>query len=104
MGRLSEEDKASTQVLDSSPENMGSHLPWNVNLQEFPPGTHSSNPHCHSHEDEFALVLSGSARYWYQGEVPEKILKRGDCVGWKAGTGISHSLLNDAEGPNGEGK
>jgi mannose-6-phosphate isomerase-like protein (cupin superfamily) len=79
-------------------------LPWNVNLKRIPPGAQSSNAHCHSHEDEFVFVLSGKARYWHQGEVPEKIVKKGDTIGWKAGTGICHSLLNDADGPNGEGK
>jgi mannose-6-phosphate isomerase-like protein (cupin superfamily) len=79
-------------------------LPWNVYIHEFVPGTFSSNPHCHSIEDEMALVLSGKARYWLQGEEPEKILKTGDCVGWRSGTGVCHSLLNDADGPNGEGK
>ncbi|CAG8776732.1 531_t:CDS:2, partial [Acaulospora colombiana] len=33
--------------------------------------------------------------------MPEPILKPGDAVGWKAGTGICHSLLNDAEDDNG---
>ncbi|PVF94457.1 hypothetical protein CPB86DRAFT_828600 [Serendipita vermifera] len=79
-------------------------LPWNVNLKRIPPGTQSSNAHCHSYEDEFVLVLSGKARYWHQGEAPEKVVKKGDCIGWKAGTGICHSLLNDADAPNGEGK
>lgn len=79
-------------------------LPWNANIHEFVPGAYSSNPHCHMVEDEMAIVLSGKARYWFQGEEPEKILKVGDCVGWKAGTGVCHALLNDAEGPNGEGK
>lgn len=79
-------------------------LPWNVNIEEYPPGTQSSNAHAHSHEDELVFILSGKGRYWYQGEQPEKILKKGDCIGWKAGTGLSHTILNDGEGPNGEGK
>ncbi|PVF94456.1 hypothetical protein CPB86DRAFT_789030 [Serendipita vermifera] len=79
-------------------------LPWNVNIKHHPPGTQSSNAHCHLAEDEFVFILSGEARYWHQGEVPEKIVKRGDSIGWKAGTGICHSLLNDADSPDGEGE
>ncbi|KAG8772921.1 hypothetical protein FRC20_002422, partial [Serendipita sp. 405] len=77
---------------------------WGLNLERIPPGTQSSNAHAHSHEDEFAIILEGTARYWYQGESPEQTLKIGDIVGWKAGTGICHTLLNDAldEGGNGQ--
>jgi uncharacterized cupin superfamily protein len=79
-------------------------LPWTLNIERLPPGTQSSNAHAHSQEDEFCILLSGKARYWYQGIVPEPILKPGDVVGWKAGTGICHSLLNDAEDERGSGK
>jgi hypothetical protein len=79
-------------------------LPWNVNIKQHPPGTQSSNAHCHLAEDEFVFVLSGRARYWHQGEVPEKVVRRGDSIGWKAGTGLCHSLLNDGDGSNGQGK
>lgn len=79
-------------------------LPWSLNIERLPPGTQSSNAHAHSYEDEFCIVLSGKARYWHQGITPEPILKAGDAVGWKAGTGICHSLLNDAEDENGAGE
>ncbi|PVF91621.1 hypothetical protein CPB86DRAFT_745420 [Serendipita vermifera] len=79
-------------------------IPWSLNLERLLPGTQSSNTHAHSSEDEFVLVLSGKARYWHQGMTPEPILKAGDCVGWKAGTGICHSLLNDGEDENGAGE
>ncbi|PVF94459.1 hypothetical protein CPB86DRAFT_828602 [Serendipita vermifera] len=72
-------------------------IPWSLNRERLPPGTQSSNNHAHSRDDEFAIILSGQARYWHQGLVPEPILKAGDAVGWKAGTGICHCLLNDAE-------
>jgi uncharacterized cupin superfamily protein len=79
-------------------------IPWHLNIERIPPGTQSSNAHAHSAEDEFALILSGEARYWFQGATPEKILKSGDVVGWKAGTGIAHTLLNDAQNEQGEGE
>lgn len=75
--------------------------PWNVNFERMPPGTQSSNPHAHSQEDEAVFILSGKARYWHHGE--EKALRPGDCVGWRAGTGITHAIYNDGEGTNGEG-
>ncbi|PVF91618.1 hypothetical protein CPB86DRAFT_878414 [Serendipita vermifera] len=76
-------------------------IPWSLNLERILPGTQSSNMHAHSSEDEFVLVLSGKARYWHQGMTPEPILRAGDCVRWRAGTGICHSLLNDGEDENG---
>ncbi|CAG8745649.1 94_t:CDS:2, partial [Acaulospora colombiana] len=79
-------------------------IPWSLNLKRIPPGTQSSNNHAHSEDDEFAIVLSGKARYWYHGIVPEPILQAGDCVGWKAGTGICHCLFNDAEDFDGSGE
>jgi uncharacterized cupin superfamily protein len=66
------------------------------------PGTQTSYPHAHSEEEEFVFMLAGKARYWHNGEEPEESLVAGDCVGWKAGTGVAHSILNDAEA-NGEG-
>ena len=77
--------------------------PWHLVIERIPPGTQSSNAHAHLAEDEFALILSGEARYWFQGAAPEKILKSGDAVGWKSGTGISHTLLNDAKNEQGDG-
>ena len=78
--------------------------PWGLTLERIPPGTQSSNAHAHSAEHEFALIIEGKARYWHQGETPERILVQGDAVGWKAGTGICHTLLNDAEDGHGRGE
>jgi uncharacterized cupin superfamily protein len=77
---------------------------WHVNIERIPPGTQSSNTHTHSAEDAFALILSGEARYWLQGATSEKFLKSGDTVGWKAGTGVAHMLLNDAKNEQGDGE
>jgi hypothetical protein len=79
-------------------------IPWSLNIERLPPGTQSSNDHAHSRDDEFAIILSGKARYWHQGIVPEPILKPGDSVGWRAGTGICHCLINDAEDEKGSGE
>lgn len=77
--------------------------PWNVTIECLLPGTQSSHPHAHSGEDEFVIVLAGKARYWCDGEEPEGMLEAGDSVGWKKGGGIAHSIINDAEGTEGEG-
>ncbi len=69
---------------------------WNVNLEILPPGNKSSAAHAHSLDDEFVLILKGSVRYWNHGE--NVLMKPGDCVAWRAGTGRAHTLIND--GPN----
>lgn len=48
--------------------------------------------------------MEGKARYWNQGETPERILVPGDAVSWKAGTGICHGLFNDATDEHGAGE
>lgn len=77
--------------------------PWGLIREHMAPGTLSSYAHCHLAQDEFAIMLEGRSRYWYQGITPEPILRPGDCIGWKAGTGICHNLLNDAEDGTGKG-
>lgn len=83
---------------------IGGDPPWGLTLERVPPGCQTSNAHAHSVEDEFCLILGGKARYWHQGQTPERILVAGDAVGWKAGTGICHTLLNDAEDEDGAGQ
>ncbi|KAG8753686.1 hypothetical protein FRC14_005813 [Serendipita sp. 396] len=78
-------------------------LMFNATLEVLIPGTQSSYPHAHSAEDEFIIVLAGKGRYWCDGEEPERVIQAGDCIGWKAGTGLSHALINDGDGPQGEG-
>lgn len=78
--------------------------PWNAAIECLLPGTQTSHPRAHLEEEEFVFVLAGKGRYWHDGEEPGQTLIAGDCVGWKAGTGVAHSIINDADGPNGEGK
>jgi uncharacterized cupin superfamily protein len=59
-----------------------------------PPGICTSFPHAESDEDEFVLVLNGKPDVWIDGELWE--LNEGDCVGFPAGTGIAHSVLNSS--------
>jgi uncharacterized cupin superfamily protein len=56
------------------------------------PGRRTSWPHAESTEDEFAYVLEGNVDVWIDGHL--YALKPGDCVGFKAGTGIAHTFIN----------
>lgn len=65
---------------------------FGVNLLTLGPGVWSSQRHWHSHEDEFAYVLSGEVALVM--DEGEEILRAGDCVGWKAGVENGHVLQN----------
>jgi uncharacterized cupin superfamily protein len=57
------------------------------------PGTRSL-PIAHSHSDYFAYIISGTGVCWYNGTSYE--MGTNDCVGFKAGTGVAHALINEA--------
>ncbi len=65
---------------------------FGVNLLTLAPGVWSSQRHWHSHEDEFAYVLSGEVTLVM--EEGEEIMRAGDCIGWKAGAQNGHVLKN----------
>ncbi|MBY0564552.1 MAG: cupin domain-containing protein [Hyphomonadaceae bacterium] len=65
---------------------------FGVNLLTLVPGVWSSQRHWHSHEDEFAYVLSGEVVLVM--DEGEEIMRAGDCVGWKAGVRNGHMLQN----------
>jgi uncharacterized cupin superfamily protein len=58
-------------------------------------------PHAHSASDEVVYCLSGRGLIWQNGH--SYPFNAGDFVGWKAGTGISHNVINDTNnGDEGE--
>ncbi|HMS96768.1 MAG TPA: cupin domain-containing protein [Tabrizicola sp.] len=59
------------------------------------PGRRSSLPHAESAEDEFVFVLEGTPDVWLDGQLHR--LSAGDAVGFKAGTGLAHSFLNNTD-------
>lgn len=65
---------------------------FGVNLLTLPPGVWSSQRHWHSHEDEFAYVLSGEVTVVM--DKGEEVMRAGDCIGWKAGVTDGHVLQN----------
>lgn len=65
---------------------------FGVNIMTLPSGAWSSQRHWHTHEDEFACVLSGEVVLVENDG--ETILHPGDCIGWPMNTGIGHCLQN----------
>jgi uncharacterized cupin superfamily protein len=61
------------------------------------PGQRTSVPHAERDEQEFLFVLEGAPDLWNDGHLHR--LKRGHAVGWKEGTGLAHSLLNNTDKP-----
>ncbi len=67
-----------------------------IHHQRLLPGRRTSFPHAESTEDEFIHVLSGTPDVWLDGVLHR--LCPGDSVGFRAGTGLSHSFLNNTDG------
>ena len=65
---------------------------FGVNLTTLEPGAVSALYHWHSVQDEFVFVLEGEATVLV-GEAEYELLP-GDCLGFKAGTGIGHQVAN----------
>ena len=68
---------------------------FGVNLTRLPPGTWSSQPHFHTHEDEFVFVVSGEL-VLVTGS-GEEILRAGDAAGFKAADEDGHCLQNRSD-------
>jgi uncharacterized cupin superfamily protein len=67
---------------------------FGVNLTDLSPGAMSALAHSHSQQDEFIFVLEGTPTLLLGKE--EFILHPGECYGLKAGTGITHQLVNQS--------
>lgn len=68
-----------------------------IHHELLPPGRRLSYPHAEKTEDEFVYVLEGTVDAWIDGELHR--LEPGDAVGFPAGTGISHTFINDSDQP-----
>jgi uncharacterized cupin superfamily protein len=66
-----------------------------IHHERLPPGRRTSWPHAEADEEEFIYVIEGSPDLWLDGHV--RRLKPGDGVGFAAGTGIAHVLINNTE-------
>ena len=65
---------------------------FGVNLTTLEPGAVSALFHCHAVQDEFVFIVEGRPTLVY-GDV-EHAMAPGDCLGFKAGTGVGHQLIN----------
>ncbi|MEM8640863.1 MAG: cupin domain-containing protein [Cyanobacteria bacterium P01_G01_bin.54] len=65
---------------------------FGVNLTELAPGAFSALYHAHTRQDELIYVLEGEPTLIW-GEA-EYVLAPGQCVGFKAGAGAAHQLVN----------
>jgi uncharacterized cupin superfamily protein len=66
-----------------------------VHHHRLRPGERSSWPHAEEEEDEFVFVIEGTPELWSDGHVGR--LSPGDGVGFKSGTGIAHTFINNTE-------
>jgi len=65
---------------------------FGVNLTTLAPGAASALMHHHSKQDEFVYVIEGELTVRLGDD--EYPLRPGDCVGFKAGDGIGHQIVN----------
>ena len=66
---------------------------FGVNLTRLAPGATSALRHAHSKQDEFIYILEGQPTL-HTDEGKTQLLP-GMCVGFKAGTGNGHCLINE---------
>lgn len=59
---------------------------FGVNLTQLAPGSIAALLHCHAKQDEFLYVLQGTPTLILNEN--EYVLSPGDCMGFKAGSGI----------------
>jgi len=65
---------------------------FGVNLVRLRPGAYSALRHAHSRQDEFVYVVEGKPTLITA--AGPTLLRPGMCVGFKAGTGDAHHLVN----------
>lgn len=65
---------------------------FGINLTHLEPGTVSALFHYHMVQDEFVYILEGHPTIVFRDNEYE--LAPGDCMGFKAGTGVAHQLIN----------
>lgn len=84
-----------SRVAGRTRRKLGDHFSlanFGVNLTELAPGAVSALLHHHSRQDEFVYILEGAPTLMLDKD--EYVLKPGDCVGFRAGDGVAHQLIN----------
>ncbi len=64
-----------------------------IHHEVLPPGRRTSWPHAERDEEEFVYVIEGTPDLWLDGTLHR--LAPGDGVGFPAGTGQAHCVLNN---------
>ena len=70
---------------------------FGVNITELAPGAMSALKHAHAVQDEFVYVLQGTVTMVV--DDAEYEMESGDCIGFRAGTGVAHHLINRSDEP-----
>ena len=70
---------------------------FGVNHTTLAPGAASALQHHHGTQDEFVYILQGTATLQLDDE--EIPMKAGDCMGFPAGDGVAHCLVNTGDEP-----
>ena len=70
---------------------------WGAHVDTLAPGGMSSQRHWHENEDEFLMILEGSALLI--DDAGETRLFPGDCAAFPKGDGNGHHLRNDGDVP-----
>lgn len=84
-----------SKVAGRMKRKLGDHFGltnFGVNLTQLAPGSASALLHRHSRQDEFVYVLQGAPTLRLNEE--EYVLNSGDCMGFKADSGVAHQLVN----------
>ena len=68
---------------------------FGVNLTTLAPGARSALRHGHSQQDEFVYIVSGAPSLITN--AGEQLLQPGMCVGFRAGDGDAHCLINRSQ-------
>ncbi len=95
---LSGRDQPAENFIKFIDADIGRKVDFNriaVHHMVIPAYSRSSSPHAESHEEEFVLVLQGQIDLWLNGFIYP--LKEGHAVGFPAGTGISHTFINNSD-------
>ena len=66
-----------------------------IHHERLPPGRRTSYPHAESALEEFVFVLDGAPDVWIDGHLHR--LRAGESVAFPAGTGMSHTFINNTE-------
>lgn len=66
-----------------------------VHFEVLPAGRRTSWPHAERDEEEFVYVVAGVVDCWLDGHIHP--MQSGDFVGWEAGTGITHVIINNGD-------